>query len=68
MEYILRVQRIVPLTPEEKEEGKKYRQYDAAYPIAPGISADTKTFEVLSVVLTEEEYEAAKDAIINVKK
>lgn len=69
MEYILNVRRIVPLTDEEKEKRNRDRNYrDPSYLGAFGQSPNTETIEVLSVVLSEEEYNRAKHSIIESKK
>jgi len=70
MEYILNVRRIIKLTDEEKKsrDDKRTRNYDTfPYPGGVGMDYDVKTVEVLSVVLTEEEYNRAKSSIINSK-
>lgn len=70
MEYILNVSKIVPLTEDEKKirESRSNRGYPLdSYPSSVGLDQNTKTIEVLTVVLTEEEYNRAKSSIINSK-
>lgn len=70
MEYILNVRRIVPLTDDDKKSRDNKNgvsRYGDPYLGGVGMDYDTKTVDVLSVVLNEDEYNRAKSAIISIK-
>lgn len=76
--YLITVRKIVPLTEEELKRKQEYREKGRNYnapvfndfqhgliPIDPDVS---RSVPVLDVILTDEEYEVVKKAVIEVKK
>lgn len=66
-EYILNVRRVVPLTEDEMKQRDRNERNTLYSTPGFGVDYNVKTTEVLSVVLTEEEYNRAKTAIIQAK-
>ena len=68
MEYKVHVQQIIPLTPEEKERRKNNGSYrNSNFNEWENDYDYNKYRPVLDVILTAEEYDALKKAVIGIK-